>query len=96
MFYILFLVVFGLVIGLVSKIIHPGEDPVGFIPTVLIGVSGSFVGGAINWLIGSGGSFLQTSGFLMSIIGGVVCCAAWRWWKLRSSVSGPKNFFTGK
>lgn len=93
---ILMWVFFGLIVGLIAKALHPGEDPVGFLPTVGIGCAGSFVGGGINWLIGMGRTPYETSGFLMSIVGGVVCCAAYRWWSLRNSKDGPRSFFTGK
>lgn len=96
MFYILGWLLFGLIVGLASKFIHPGDEPVGFIPTVGIGVGGSFIGGMLNWVLGMGSQPFQPSGFLMSILGGIVCCMAWRWYSLKTSPSGPKSFFTGK
>lgn len=89
-------ILFGLVVGLLAKAIHPGDEEVGFLPTVVIGVSGSFLGGLINYLLGMGKNGFEPSGFLMSIVGGVICCAIWRWYKLQNSSSGPKSFFTGK
>jgi hypothetical protein len=38
----------------------------------------------------------QASGLLMSIIGGIIFCAAWRYYKLKSSDGGPKSFLMGK
>jgi hypothetical protein len=35
---------FGLVTGCIAKAIHPGDDPLGCLPTILIGVAGSFIG----------------------------------------------------
>lgn len=81
MFTILYWIIFGLIVGLVAKFIHPGEDPVGFLPTVGIGVVGSFIGGGINWIMGSGSPF-GTSGILMSIIGGVIFCFIYSRYKL--------------
>jgi len=43
--------IFGLIVGLIAKAIHPGEDPVGFFPTIGIGIVGSYIGGGINWLL---------------------------------------------
>ena len=93
---ILFICVHGLIVGLCSKLIHPGDDPIGCLPTIGIGISGSFIGSGINWLFGNGNSPLQPSGFVMSIIGGVLCCALWRLYSLKTSEDGPKSFFTGK
>lgn len=81
MFYILSWVIFGLLVGLVAKALHPGEDPIGFLPTVGIGIAGSFVGGGIQWLLNMGGTF-SSAGFLWSIIGGVVFCYIYRRFKL--------------
>lgn len=94
MFSLLILALFGFVVGAIARKIHPGDDPVGCLPTIVIGVGGSYVGGAINWLLGMGP--FGPSGFLMSILGGVVCCAAWRWYTLKNSPEGPKSFFSGK
>ena len=81
MFWILSWVIFGLLVGLSVKAIHPGEDPIGFLPTVAIGIAGSFVGGGIQWLLNMGGPF-SSAGFLWSIIGGVIFCYAYRRFKL--------------
>jgi uncharacterized membrane protein YeaQ/YmgE (transglycosylase-associated protein family) len=81
MFWLLGWILFGLLVGLVAKAIHPGDDPVGFVPTLSIGVAGSFIGGIINWLLSWGGPF-QPSGIIMSIIGGVICCWIYRRYKL--------------
>lgn len=95
MFTILMWIVFGLIVGMIAKALHPGEEPSGCLPTVVIGIAGSFVGGGINWAIGRGEP-LASSGFLMSIIGGIICCMIWRWWTLKNSPEGPKSFFTGR
>ncbi|MHA1948747.1 MAG: GlsB/YeaQ/YmgE family stress response membrane protein [Candidatus Thorarchaeota archaeon] len=73
--------VYGLVVGLIAKAIHVGEDPVGFLPTIGIGVAGSYVGGLINFLLGRGGAF-STSGILMGIVGGVIFCWIYRKYRL--------------
>lgn len=38
---------FGLIAGAIAKAIHPGEDPGGWLVTIVIGILGSMVGG---WL----------------------------------------------
>lgn len=42
---ILFWIVFGLVAGIIAKLLLPGRDPGGCIITMLLGVAGAFVGG---------------------------------------------------
>lgn len=87
MFSLIGFLIFGLIIGLISKAIHPGEDPVGFLPTLGIGVAGSYIGGGINWLLGRGGLF-ETSGIFLSIIGGVIFCYAYRKYRLSKLKKG--------
>ena len=89
-------ILFGLVVGLCAKTIHPGDEPVGCLSTIAIGIGGSFVGGLINWLLGMGSHPLHASGLIMSILGGIICCVVWRWYSLKTASSGPKSFFTGK
>jgi uncharacterized membrane protein YeaQ/YmgE (transglycosylase-associated protein family) len=52
---------FGLLAGVVAKLLMPGKDPGGLIVTILLGIAGAFVGGYLsshlfNWDI-SGFSF---------------------------------------
>lgn len=42
---ILFWIAFGLVAGIIAKLLLPGRDPGGCIITMLLGVLGAFVGG---------------------------------------------------
>lgn len=48
-------ILFGLIAGAIAKFIMPGDDPGGFIVTILIGVAGAFIGGFIGSLLGFGG-----------------------------------------
>lgn len=89
-------VIFGLITGFIAKILHPGDDPVGVLPTVFIGVCGSFIGGVVNWILDLGKAPFEPSGFLMSILGGVIFCAIWRFYRLKNSKDGPRNFISGK
>lgn len=93
---ILIWLIFGLIVGFLAKFLHPGDDPVGFLPTIGIGVFGSFIGGAINWVLDAGNATFEPSGFLMSILGGVVFCVCWRFYKLKNNKDGPRHFLTGK
>lgn len=44
-------IVFGLVAGVIAKLLTPGRDPGGCIITMLIGVAGAFVGGIVYSLV---------------------------------------------
>lgn len=85
--------IYGLIVGLFAKALHPGDDPVGFLPTIGVGVAGSFVGGLINYVLGNGSSPLQSSGILMGVIGGVIFLVIFRWGKLKYS---GRSFWTGR
>lgn len=47
-------IVFGLIAGAVAKFLHPGNDPGGFLVTIIIGVLGAVVGGFIASSLGLG------------------------------------------
>lgn len=71
-------VVYGVVVGLISKAIYRYKDsPTGLLSTLAIGVSGSFVGGFISYLVG-GGNPLQPSGLAMGVLGGVITSFLYR------------------
>jgi uncharacterized membrane protein YeaQ/YmgE (transglycosylase-associated protein family) len=71
-------IVYGLVVGLISKAVYRYKDsPTGLASTLLIGVAGSFVGGFINFLLG-GTSAAEPAGILMGVVGGIVTCFLYR------------------
>jgi uncharacterized membrane protein YeaQ/YmgE (transglycosylase-associated protein family) len=65
-------VLFGLVAGAVARVLHPGFDPMGYVGTILLGITGSLLGGGIAYLFGYATSPTQGAGWVMSIIGAVV------------------------
>jgi len=70
-------IVFGLVIGIIAKVLMPGRDPGGFIVTTLLGIAGAMIGGFMGRAMGLYGEG-QTAGWLMSILGAVVLLAIYR------------------
>ncbi len=40
-------IIFGLVAGVIAKLLMPGRDPGGCIVTMLLGIAGAFVGGFV-------------------------------------------------
>ena len=77
MFGILGWIVFGLVIGVLAKIVMPGRDPGGFIVTILLGIVGAAVGGWIGRAMGLYGPE-QPAGFFMALLGSVILLMAYR------------------
>ena len=73
---IVFLVV-GLLAGLLARAIFPGNQPMGMVSTLLLGLVGSFVGGALGSLLHSDGNWLAftPSGLIWSTIGALVVLA---------------------
>lgn len=67
-------IIFGLVIGLISRLLYPGRQSMGFIATMILGIVGSFVGGFISYAFGFHpelGAF-HGAGWIMSIIGAII------------------------
>ncbi|MGC4007276.1 MAG: GlsB/YeaQ/YmgE family stress response membrane protein [Pirellulales bacterium] len=65
---------FGLVVGAISRLLYPGRQPMGIFATMVLGIIGSLVGGAISYAFGYDpmDGFLQGSGWIMSIIGSLI------------------------
>ena len=70
-------ILFGLVVGVIAKLIMPGRDPGGLIVTILLGIVGAVVGGFIGRSLGYYGP-QQTAGWLMSIAGAIVVLMIYR------------------
>lgn len=70
-------ILFGLVIGIIAKLLMPGRDPGGFIVTILLGIAGALLGGFIGRTMGFYGPS-EGAGWLMSIGGAIVLLALYR------------------
>jgi uncharacterized membrane protein YeaQ/YmgE (transglycosylase-associated protein family) len=68
MFGVLGWIVFGLVVGIIAKLLMPGRDPGGFIITALLGIAGAVIGGFVGRAFGLYGPG-EPAGFLMSTLG---------------------------
>ena len=64
-------VIFGLIVGIVGKLLMPGKDPGGFIATVAIGILGALIGGFLGRLVGMYGEEDPVR-FVMAVIGAMV------------------------
>ena len=74
---ILIWIVFGLVVGVIAKLLMPGRDPGGFIVTTLLGIAGALLGGFIGRAMGFYADN-QSAGWLMSIGGAILLLAIYR------------------
>jgi uncharacterized membrane protein YeaQ/YmgE (transglycosylase-associated protein family) len=67
-------ILFGFVVGLIARALHPGRDAMGWMATTVLGVAGSLVG----WLVGRALGFYHSAervhpaGLIFSIIGAVI------------------------
>ncbi|HXG11524.1 MAG TPA: GlsB/YeaQ/YmgE family stress response membrane protein [Gemmataceae bacterium] len=72
-------ILFGLVVGLIARLLVPGRDPMGWIATILLGIVGSVVGGLIAFALRLGTQPYQPAGWILSIIGAVVALLGYYW-----------------
>jgi len=74
MFWLIGWIIFGFFIGLIARALVPNGQPMGFFRTMMLGITGSFIGGAIGYLL-QGGQLIQSSGWIGSVVGAVVLLA---------------------
>jgi uncharacterized membrane protein YeaQ/YmgE (transglycosylase-associated protein family) len=70
-------ILFGLIVGIVAKLLMPGRDPGGFIITILLGVAGALIGGFIGRAMGFYGPN-EGAGWIVSILGAIILLAIYR------------------
>ncbi len=67
---------FGLVVGALAKLIMPGQDPGGWIVTMLLGLVGSLVGTFVGRALWGGADY--SAGWITSILGTIILLAIYR------------------
>ena len=77
MFGVIGWIVFGLIVGVIAKLLMPGRDPGGFIITMLLGIAGAVIGGMIGRALGWYGPN-EGAGFLMSLLGAILLLVLYR------------------
>ncbi|SAL13811.1 transglycosylase-associated protein [Caballeronia arvi] len=74
----------GLVVGLIARAIKPGDDSMGWIMTIVLGIAGSliagYVGRAMGWYQPG-----QPAGWIASVIGAIILLVVWGMIRKRSS-----------
>ncbi len=68
---ILFLLM-GLIAGFIARALMPGNDSMGWLPTMVLGVIGSFIGGTLGALLFGGTLDFSATGLIGSIIGAFI------------------------
>jgi uncharacterized membrane protein YeaQ/YmgE (transglycosylase-associated protein family) len=63
-------IVFGLVAGVIAKLLTPGRDPGGCLLTMLLGVVGAFLGGFLGRLFGIYAPG-EPVGLIMAVLGAI-------------------------
>ena len=81
---ILWVVITGLVVGVLAKLIMPGRDPRGALLTILLGIAGAvlanFIGRSLGWYAPD-----ERAGIVASIIGAIILLAVYRLFAGRST-----------
>jgi uncharacterized membrane protein YeaQ/YmgE (transglycosylase-associated protein family) len=73
-------IVFGLVAGVIAKLLMPGRDPGGCIITMLLGVAGAFVGGFVFELLTGRPQVIRfdLGSLLVAVIGPIIVLVIYR------------------
>jgi uncharacterized membrane protein YeaQ/YmgE (transglycosylase-associated protein family) len=70
-------ILFGVIVGVVAKLLMPGRDPGGFIVTMALGIAGAVLGGFLGRAAGWYGPN-DNAGFLMSVLGAILLLVVYR------------------
>lgn len=74
--HIIWMIVLGLIVGLIARLIVPGRQPIGWIATILLGIAGAWVGGTLGSVVFPPHHFEFTPpikhSFLGSLVGAVI------------------------
>jgi len=84
LWFILFLALFGLVVGGLARLALPGPDPMGILATIGLGIAGSFLGGVVSYL------FLgHAGGIVFSVLGATLLLYLHRRFVQHRPLTGP-------
>jgi uncharacterized membrane protein YeaQ/YmgE (transglycosylase-associated protein family) len=82
---IVVIILSGLVIGALGRLAVPGPDPMPIWATILLGIVGSIVGGAVAVALGFGAGGV----FVLSVLAATLILIAYRRIVQRRGISGP-------
>ena len=75
-------IVLGLIAGALGKAIYPGHQGGGILATMLLGISGAFIGGSLATFFSTGqlaltASTLSIPGIAVAVLGAIVAIFLW-------------------
>ncbi len=72
-------IILGAIAGTIGKLIMPGDDPGGFIITIVLGIAGALVGGFIASALGFGGvNGLNIWSIVIAVLGAILLLFIYR------------------
>jgi len=81
---LIFLALWGLVVGALARLALPGPDPMGILATIGLGLAGSFIGGLLAGLLWN-----RPAGFVFSVIVSIGLLYAHRRFVQHRPLTGP-------
>jgi uncharacterized membrane protein YeaQ/YmgE (transglycosylase-associated protein family) len=69
-------IIFGLIVGIIAKLLMPGRDPGGIVLTAIIGMVGALIGTLIGRALWGGPGY--SAGWITSILGAVLLLWGYR------------------
>jgi uncharacterized membrane protein YeaQ/YmgE (transglycosylase-associated protein family) len=86
--HIIWMLILGLIVGLVARLIVPGSQPLGVIATAILGIVGAYVGGTLGSVVFPPHQFSVTPpinhSFLGALVGAVLLLFIYKLVKSRS------------
>ena len=70
-------ILFGVIVGLVAKLVMPGHDPGGIVMTTALGIVGAILGGFLGRLLGLYQAG-EGAGYIMATLGAVLILFVYR------------------
>jgi uncharacterized membrane protein YeaQ/YmgE (transglycosylase-associated protein family) len=69
-------IIFGLIVGIIAKLLTPGRDPGGIVLTAIIGMVGALIGTLIGRALWGGPGY--SAGWITSILGAMLLLWGYR------------------
>jgi uncharacterized membrane protein YeaQ/YmgE (transglycosylase-associated protein family) len=84
LWFIIALVLGGLIVGALARLALPGPDPMSILATIGLGIAGSFVGGIVSW------AFLgHAGGLVISVLAATLLLYLHRRFVQHRPITGP-------